>query len=792
MALTPGTNIIAAYAVDSTGNLSTTNRLNFFYVVNATLTVTTNGQGILTPNDNGMLLPIGKGYSITATAGAGFIFTNWTGGTNLPLSVLTNKITVSFLMVTNLMLQANFVDVTRPTLSITNVTTGMNVSNASFTVKGTAGDNVAVTNVYYQLNNTGWSNALTGNGWSNWTAAVALTPGTNIIAAYAVDSTGNLSTTNRLNFFYVVNATLTVTTNGQGILTPNDNGMLLPIGKGYSITATAGAGFIFTNWTGGTNLPLSVLTNKITVSFLMVTNLMLQANFVDVTRPTLSITNVTTGMNVSNASFTVKGTAGDNVAVTNVYYQLNNTGWSNALTGNGWSNWTAAVALTPGTNIIAAYAVDSTGNLSTTNRLNFFYVVNATLTVTTNGQGILTPNDNGMLLPIGKGYSITATAGAGFIFTNWTGGTNLPLSVLTNKITVSFLMVTNLMLQANFVDVTRPTLSITNVTTGMNVSNASFTVKGTAGDNVAVTNVYYQLNNTGWSNALTGNGWSNWTAAVALTPGTNIIAAYAVDSTGNLSTTNRLNFFYVVNATLTVTTNGQGILTPNDNGMLLPIGKGYSITATAGAGFIFTNWTGGTNLPLSVLTNKITVSFLMVTNLMLQANFVDVTRPTLTITAPTPNQHMTNALALVTGTASDNWKVAGVWYQLNTGAWSQPTTTNGWTNWVTTVELQNATNKINAYAVDLGGNFSTTNSVSFVSSNAFKLQLAFTTAQPLATNGLNFALQISPGLNGHVLVSTDLMNWATLTNFVGTNATLNFRDPAATNLNYRFYRAVIP
>ncbi len=207
----------------------------------------------------------------------------------------------------------------------------MNVSNASFTVKGTAGDNVAVTNVYYQLNNTGWSNALTGNGWSNWTAAVALTPGTNIIAAYAVDSTGNLSTTNRLNFFYVVNATLTVTTNGQGILTPNDNGMLLPIGKGYSITATAGAGFIFTNWTGGTNLPLSVLTNKITVSFLMVTNLMLQANFVDVTRPTLSITNVTTGMNVSNASFTVKGTAGDNVAVTNVYYQLNNTGWSNAL-----------------------------------------------------------------------------------------------------------------------------------------------------------------------------------------------------------------------------------------------------------------------------------------------------------------------------------------------------------------------------------------------------------------------------------------------------------------------------
>jgi hypothetical protein len=164
----------------------------------------------------------------------------------------------------------------------------------------------------------------------------------------------------------------------------------------------------------------------------------------------------------------------------------------------------------------------------------------------------------------------------------------------------------------------------------------------------------------------------------------------------------------------------------------------------------------------------------------------------LTITAPVAGQHMTNALATVVGTASDNWKVAGVWYQLNAGAWSQPATTNNWTDWTTTVELQNATNTLKAYALDLGGNFSTTNIVSFVSSNTFKLQLAFTAAQPLATNGLNFALQISPGLNGHVQVSTDLVDWVTLTNFVGTNATLNFTDPAATNLNYRFYRAVIP
>jgi hypothetical protein len=31
-----------------------------------------------------------------------------------------------------------------------------------------------------------------------------------------------------------------------------------------------------------------------------------------------------------------------------------------------------------------------------------------------------------------------------------------------------------------------------------------------------------------------------------------------------------------------------------------------------------------------------------------------------------------------------------------------------------------------------------------------------------------------------------------LTNFTGTNATINFRDAAATNYRDRFYRAVVP
>jgi uncharacterized repeat protein (TIGR03803 family) len=508
----------------------------------------------------------------------------------------------------------------------------------------------------------------------------------------------------------------------------------------------------------------------------------------------ISIVSPTANEFWSNEVSTVTGTASDNApgrAITNVLYSLNGAAWTNPATTNGWNSWASSVLLAPGTNTLQAYAMDDAGNISVTNTVKFVY--GATLTVLTSGAGSISPNYNGALLPLGASYSMTAKAAEGFTFANWTGGTNLPLNVVTNGTTVRFLVESNLMLQANFMDVTKPTLSITNVKAGMNVSNADFTVKGKAGDNSAVSNVLYSLNDTGWSNAMTANDWSNWTAAVTLTPGTNTIAAYAVDTTGNVSTTNTLKFFYVVNASLTVSTNGRGTVSPNDNGALLLIGRSYSIKATAGTGFAFANWTGGTSLPLDVLTNGTTVKFLMESNLMLQANFLDVTKPGLTIKSPTAGQKITNALATIIGTATDNWQVGSVWYQLNGGAWNLGMTANGYTNWTSSLlTLVAGTNSVNAYAVDLGGNFSATNRVSFVSSNAFLLQLDFAMPQPLTSTGLNFTLQLSPGLNGQIQFSTNLATWAALTNFVGTNTTLNFHDAEATNSSQRFYRAVIP
>ena len=120
--------------------------------------------------------------------------------------------------------------------------------------------------------------------------------------------------------------------------------------------------------------------------------------------------------------------------------------------------------------------------------------------------------------------------------------------------------------------------------------------------------------------------------------------------------------------------------------------------ATPASGFNFTNWTISTNWLGNAKTNNATVQFMMESNLTLQVSFVDVKVPTLSITAPTSGQKLTNALANVRGTASDNWRVTNVWYQLNTNAWSLATTTNSWTNWSVTLALVKGTNTVRAYA----------------------------------------------------------------------------------------------
>ena len=313
-------------------------------------------------------------------------------------------------------------DTNSPTIKIISPLANVRLSNAVVTVSGTATDNVQVASVWCSLNNGAWSYA---TGTTNWTNSLAFAPGTNVLQAYSMDTSGNRSVTNSVSFIGVFNTVLSVRTNGLGSINPVYNGQLLTVGQSYTMTATAGSGFVFTNWTGGTDLPLAMLTNGTTVRFLMASNLTLQANFVDTNKPTVTITNLASGQRVSNAIFTVKGTAGDNWQVGTVVCQINYYGWYMATNINNWTNWSAGVTLVPGTNVVQAYAVDTTGNkFSVTNSVSFQFVVTNQLHIHATGLGTISPNYSNAWLEIGRNYTNKATPATGFVVTNWTISTN--------------------------------------------------------------------------------------------------------------------------------------------------------------------------------------------------------------------------------------------------------------------------------------------------------------------------------------------------------------------------------
>jgi hypothetical protein len=337
----------------------------------------------------------------------------------------------------------------------------------------------------------------------------------------------------------------------------------------------------------------------------------------DTVRPTLALTSPTANQRWSNAVFTVRGTARDNRAVAAVWCQTNGV-WGSVSTANGWTNWNVAVSLVPGTNTVRAYSQDAAGNLSPTQSVSFIYVLSDHLVVQTNGRGTVSPNYNGRVLEIGKSYTMTATAASGFAFTNWTTCAG---EVLTNKPVIRFVMQSNLCLQANFVDVAKPTLAITAPTANQRWSNAVFTVRGTAKDNVQVSNVWCQTNGV-WGPVATGNSWTNWTVEVALVPGTNTVRAYAEDGAGNRSLTNSVKFIYVVSDRLVVQATGPCTVSPNYSNAVLEIGKSYSMTATPKTGYIFSNWVGTVSGNVVVVTNTPRLTFIMQSNLVLQANII--------------------------------------------------------------------------------------------------------------------------------------------------------------------------
>jgi len=277
---------------------------------------------------------------------------------------------------------------------------------------------------------------------------------------------------------------------------------------------------------------------------------------------------------------------------------------------------------------------------------------------------------------------------------------------------------------------------------------------------------------------------------LALDRRTNTFQVYAQDAAGNLSPTSAVTFICVMTAPMVVQAAGKGTLNPNYNGQLLEIGNAYSMTASSATGYAFTNWTDG---GVAVVTNSPTVRFIMRSNLVLQANFNDVQKPVVAISAPSANARISNAVVTVRGYVSDNGPMGTLWHQYGGGAWHSTPALG--TNWSVGLMLLSGTNLFRICARDAAGNVSLTNSRALVCTlPPPALTNVFRISSLIRTNS-SWQLRLSEGAWGSSQVvegSSNLVEWRSVFTNTSTNSRFDFLDRQATNALRRFYRVVLP
>src|SRR5580765_448980 len=224
-------------------------------------------------------------------------------------------------------------------------------------------------------------------------------------------------------------------------------------------------------------------------------------------------------------------------------------------------------------------------------------------------------------------------------------------------------------------DTNAPTVVISSPTAGAKTTNTTVTVKGTASDNVAVALVQYRLENAAGTNDYQDAvGTNQWSGTVSnLVAGPNTIRARAYDTSSNLSLTVTRTYTYVVTSPLDLSTTGTGRVSPNYSNAPLAIGGTYTLTATPGTGSLFSNWTG------TISANSAKLTFIMQSNMVLQANFVPnpftpVKGNYAGLFYVSGGVTMTNAgyfsaILADKGTFSSKWQFANVTYSLS-GAFS--------------------------------------------------------------------------------------------------------------------------
>jgi len=349
-------------------------------------------------------------------------------------------------------------------------------------------------------------------------------------------------------------------------------------GSSVTVTATANTGYTFANWTeNGT-----VQSTAPSYTFTLAANRNLVANFA--ANPTTNT--VAAQANPANAG----GVAGGGSFVTGSSVTVTAT----ANTGYTFTNWTEngtvqstapsySFTLAANRNLVANFAANPTTN---------------TVAVQASPANAGSVSGGGSFVT-GSSVTVTATANSGYTFTNWTEkGT-----VQSTAPSYTFTLAANRNLVANFT--TNPIV---------------YTVTPSAGTNGIISPSGPQEVVRGGSVAFTATPASNYLVQQWLVNGKLAQTGGATYTLHSVTNTNAVAVTFVINPSsqLSVLVTGNGTMTTNLDGQMLVVGKSYTLTASAGRGWVIANWVSNG----VVVAATPSYTFFMSRNLVLQANFV--------------------------------------------------------------------------------------------------------------------------------------------------------------------------
>jgi plastocyanin len=472
-------------------------------------------------------------------------------------------------------------------------------------------------------------------------ASQASTPGSYPITV----SQGTLSAAN-YGFANFVNGTLnitglslTVVTNGLGGVQINPTQTNYADGTLVVLTATPFTNWVFAGWTG------AVVTNTNVVTVVMSSNVLMTANFL----PTYPVTLTTNG----------QGTLSISPAQTQYVSNAVVTVTASPASGWGFAGWSGSMT----TNALTiTLPVNQALNLTGT------FLPVWQITATPSGQGTVAATPNPPYLD-GTIVSLTATPATGWTFAGWTGGVTSAANLLNLTLT------TNLNVTAVF----KQLFTVTGQVVGQGqvgiVPSQMNYVDGTTVVVTATPAAGWAF--TGWSGSLSGQANP---ASLLVTGGNQSVTA---------------TFKHLWNFTASAGAGGTVNWAPQQTNYL--DGTTVTVTAVASNGFAFSQWTGaasGNSNPLSLTLSG---------NEQVQASFIDIQPPVVTIATPAAGT-VTNGSATLSGTLTDNVGVATAQWSFNGGAWQSISNAGGGTFGVANVPLKIGTNVFAVEATDAAGN----------------------------------------------------------------------------------------